>query len=238
MAHVLAVDDDPSIRELIVRCLDDGDIRVTALESGHGVAEAMAGDAVDLLVLDLRLPGEDGMQIAHRVRQTSRVPILMLTGRAGEADQVMALESGIDDYVTKPFSPRELLARVRALLRRSRPYASVGQVLQRVRAYRFAGCELNVRLRRLLKPCGATVDLSKTQFNLLAAFLASPQCILSRDELLQRSRLPGTEVFDRAIDVQVARLRRTIEPEPPGSALIRTERGAGYVFTATVVPVR
>src|SRR5262245_6084238 len=115
MAHVLAVDDDPSIRQVIACCLEDGDIRVTALESGRGVAEALAGNTIDLVILDVRLPGEDGLQIARRVREASQVPILMLTARTEEADQVFALEGVADDYVTKPFSPRELLARVRAL---------------------------------------------------------------------------------------------------------------------------
>jgi two-component system OmpR family response regulator len=238
MAHVLAIDDDPSIREVVSNYLGDSEIRVTALESGRGVAEVLSRDAIDLLILDLRLPGEDGLQIARRVRETSRVPILMLTARTDEADRVMALEIGADDYVTKPFSPRELLARVRALLRRSRVYDSVAQGLQRVRAYRFAGCELNVRLRRLLKTGGEEIELTNTQFSLLAAFLASPQCVLSRDELLQRSRLHNDEVFDRAIDVQVARLRRRIQPKDESAELIRTERGAGYVFTAPVELVR
>jgi two-component system OmpR family response regulator len=238
MAHVLAVDDDPSIREVVTNYLADSEIRVTALESGRGVADALSRHTIDLLILDLRLPGEDGMQIARRVREVSRVPILMLTAHADEADRVMALEIGADDYVTKPFSPRELLARVRALLRRSRAYDSVADEVQRVRAYRFAGCELNVRLRRLLKADGEQIDLTNTQFNLLAAFLAAPQRVLSRDELLQRSRLHNDEVFDRAIDVQVARLRRRIEPKDSAVELIRTERGAGYVFTAPVEMVR
>jgi DNA-binding response OmpR family regulator len=238
MAHVLAVDDDPSIREVVTNYLGDSEIRVTALESGRGVADALSRHTIDLLILDLRLPGEDGMQIARRVREVSQVPILMLTAHADEADRVMALEIGADDYVTKPFSPRELLARVRALLRRSRAYDSVANEVQRIRAYRFAGCELNVRLRRLLKPDGKAVELTNTQFNLLAAFLSSPQRVLSRDELLQRSRLHNDEVFDRAIDVQVARLRRRIQPKDSAPELIRTERGAGYVFTAPVEVVR
>jgi two-component system, OmpR family, response regulator len=238
MTHVLAIDDDPSIREVVTKYLGDSEIRVTALESGRGVAEALSRHSIDLLILDLRLPGEDGMQIARRVREISRVPILMLSARTDEEDRVMAFEIGADDYVTKPFSPRELLARVRALVRRSRAYASGADELPRVRAYRFAGCEFSVRLRRLLKPDGEAIALTNTQFNLLAAFLASPQCVLSRDELLQRSRLHGDEVFDRAIDVQVARLRRRIQPKDSAAELIRTERGAGYVFTARVEIVR
>jgi two-component system OmpR family response regulator len=238
MTHVLAIDDDPSIRQVVAYYLGENEMRVTVLESGRGVAELLSRETVDLLILDLRLPGEDGMQIARRVRENSGLPIIVLTARAEEVDRIMALELGVDDYVTKPFSPRELLARVRALLRRSRARDTVAHTLQRIRAYRFAGCELNVRLRRLTTPSGGTFMLSNTQFNLLAAFLASPQCVLSRDELLQRSRLHEDEVYDRAVDVQVARLRRIIEPKDDRAQLIRTERGAGYLFAAPVDIVR
>jgi len=149
-AHVLAVDDDPSVRQMIADYLGDNDLRVTALASGKDIAQTMEREIVDLLVLDVRLPGEDGMQIARHLREQSPgLPIIMLTGRKDEADRVMGLELGADDYLTKPFSPRELLARIRALLRRARAQQSVAEGLQKVRAYRFAGWELNVRLRRL-----------------------------------------------------------------------------------------
>jgi two-component system OmpR family response regulator len=164
----------------------------------------------------------------------------MLTGRKDEADRVMGLELGADDYLTKPFSPRELLARIRALLRRSRSNETVADGLQKIRAYRFAGWELNVRLRRLIAPGGGIVALTNNEFNLLAAFLASPERVLSRDQLLSQSRLHNDEVYDRSIDVQVGRLRRKLEPKGAGTRarLIRTERGAGYVFTAAVETVR
>ena len=238
-AHVLAVDDDPSVRQMIVDYLGDNDIRVTALSSGQQIAEVMARDTIDLLVLDLRLPGEDGMQIARKLREESAgLPIIMLTGRKDEADRVMGLELGADDYLTKPFSPRELLARIRALLRRTRSQQTVADGLQKVRAYRFAGWELNVRLRRLTSPQSGTVPLTNTEFNLLAAFLAAPQRVLSRDQLLGLSRLHNDEVYDRSIDTQVGRLRKKIEPPDERIQLIRTERGAGYVFTAAVEVVR
>jgi len=236
-AHVLAVDDDPSVRQMIVDYLCDNDIRVTALPSGKQIADVMARDTIDLLVLDLRLPGEDGMEIARRLRvESPGLPIIMLTGRKDEADRVMGLELGADDYLTKPFSPRELLARIRALLRRSRAQQTVADGLQKIRAYRFAGWELNVRLRRLTSPGSDLVGLTNTEFNLLAAFLAAPQRVLSRDQLLGLSRLHNDEVYDRSIDTQVGRLRKKIELG--GKMLIRTERGAGYVFTATVEVVR
>jgi two-component system OmpR family response regulator len=237
-AHVLAVDDDPSVRQMIADYLTDNDVRVTTLASGREIADVMAREMIDLVILDLRLPGEDGMQIARKLREESDLPIIMLTGRKDEADRVMGLELGADDYLTKPFSPRELLARIRALLRRSRSRETVADGLARIRAYRFSGWELNVRLRRLTAPDGEIVALTNSEFNLLAAFLAAPQRVLSRDQLLNFSRLHDDEVYDRAIDVQVGRLRKKLEPDATRPQLIRTERGAGYVFTALVETVR
>jgi len=237
-AHILAVDDDPSVRQMIVDYLGDNEMRVTAVASGREIADVMARETIDLLVLDLRLPGEDGMQIARRLRQESGLPIIMLTGLKDEADRVMGLELGADDYLTKPFSPRELLARIRALLRRTRAQETVADGLQKIRAYRFAGWELSVRLRRLITASGDIVVLTNTEFNLLAAFLAAPSRVLSRDQLLGLSRLHNDEVYDRSIDVQVGRLRKKIQPEETQPPLIKTERGAGYVFTAAVEVVR
>ena len=235
-AHILAVDDDASVRQMIVDYLGDNEMRVTAVASGREIAQVMARETIDLLILDLRMPGEDGVQIDRKLREESGIPIIMLTGRQAEADRVMGLELGADDYLTKPFLPRELLARIRALLRRARAQQTVADGLQKVRAYRFAGRELNVRLRRLTTAMGETIVLTNSEFNLLAAFLASPSRVLSRDQLLGRSRLHNDEVYDRSIDVQVGRLRKKIEA--PGAELIRTERGAGYVFTAVVEVVR
>ena len=237
-AHVLAVDDDPSVRQMIADYLTDNDVRATTLASGRDIGEVMVRETIDLVILDLRLPGEDGMQIARKLREESDLPIIMLTGRKDEADRVMGLELGADDYLTKPFSPRELLARIRALLRRSRSRETVADGLAKIRAYRFSGWELNVRLRRLTTADGEIVALTNSEFNLLAAFLAAPQRVLSREQLLNFSRLHDDEVYDRAIDVQVGRLRRKLKPEAADPQLIRTERGAGYVFTAPVEIVR
>ena len=231
--HVLAIDDDASTRELIAYYLGDNEIRATTVGSGREMAAVMAREQVDLLILDLKLHSEDGMEIARKLRQETDVPIIMLTGRSEESDRIMGLELGADDYLTKPFSPRELLARIRALLRRSHANETVAERLKRVRAYRFAGWELNVGLRRLTAQ-GKSIVLTHNEFNLLAAFLASANCVLSREQLLERSRLDNAEVYDRAIDVQVARLRKKIEPKGPRTELIRTQRGAGYVLNATV----
>jgi two-component system, OmpR family, response regulator len=237
-AHILAVDDDPSVRKMICDYLGDNDIRVTALAGGREIADVMGRESIDLVVLDWRLPGEDGMEIARRLRAESHVPIIMLTGRKDEADRVMGLELAADDYLTKPFSPRELLARIRALLRRARAQQTVADGLQKIRAYRFAGFELNVRLRRLTGPTGQDIPLTKAEFNLLAAFLSSPRHVLSRDQLLGLSRLHNDEVYDRSVDVQIGRLRKKIHPDKNSAELISTERGVGYVFTAQVEIVR
>lgn len=238
LPHVLALDDDPAIRQLVSDYLGENELRVTTVANGKEFDAAMAREMIDLVVLDVRPKGEDGMQIAHKLRESSGIPILMLTGRAEEADRVMGLELGADDYLTKPFSPRELLARIRALLRRARAQATVTDGINHVRAYRFGGWELNVGLRRLKSAEGRMVDLTNGEFSLLAAFVSAPQRILSRDQLLELSRLHNAEVYDRSIDVQILRLRRKIEPDPAQPHFIRTERGAGYFFDASVEAVR
>ncbi len=235
---VLVLDDDPAIRQLLTDYLGDNELRVHAVATGAALDAAMARDPADLLILDLRLPGEDGLAIARRLRESSAIPILMLTGRAEEADRVMGLELGADDYLTKPFSPRELLARIRALLRRAQLHASVADAMARIRAYRFGPWELSVGLRRLKRSDGLQVELTNGEFSLLAAFLSAPQRILTRDQLLELSRLHNAEVYDRSIDVQILRLRRKVEADPARPAFIKTERGSGYFFDAAVDTVR
>ncbi|WP_218510198.1 response regulator [Variovorax sp. dw_308] len=232
--HVLIVDDDPLVRQMIAEYLSEFEIRTTAVPTGHEMAQVLARDSVDLLILDLRLPGEDGLQIARQLRANSNLPIIILTGRKDEADRVMSLELGADDYLTKPFSPRELLARIRALLRRSRMQETTAGALAKIRAYRFAGWELNVRLRKLTGPNDEPVSLSNGDFNLLVAFLSAPQRVLAREQLLDLTRLHNAEVFDRSVDVQVGRLRKKIEVDAMEPTLILTERGVGYVFSAAV----
>ena len=232
--HVLAVDDDPLVCELIAEYLADYDIKVTTVASGSEMVATLSRSAVDLVVLDVRLPGEDGMQLARDLREKSKLPIIMLTGRREEADRVMALELGADDYLTKPFSPRELLARIRALLRRSRMQDDAAEHSPAVRSYRFDGWEVNLGLRRVFSPTGVVVDFRNSEFNLLLAFLSSPRRILRRETLLELSRLHDAEVYDRAIDVQVGRVRKKIEADPANPKLIVTERGVGYAFMTDV----
>jgi DNA-binding response OmpR family regulator len=186
------------------------------------------------VLLDLKLPGEDGMQLARTLRERATVPIVLLTGRNEEADRVMGLELGADDYVTKPFSPRELLARVRAVLRRYQVQATLPERDHTRRAFRFAGWELNLRTRRLLSPQGTAVDLSNGEFSLLNALCRAPQRVLTRDQLLSMSRLHEAEVYDRSIDVQVRRLRLKLEADAAHPGLIVTERGAGYRLACDV----
>jgi two-component system, OmpR family, response regulator len=237
-SHVLVVDDDPALCALVQEYLSQNDFRVTTVATGKQMMEVLAGEAIDLVVLDLRLRGEDGLHLAQRLREDSKIPIIMVSGRLDEADRVMGLELGADDYVTKPFSPRELLARIRAVMRRYQAAEPPPARDEGLRAYRFAGWELNVRLHRLTSPAGQHVPLTNGEFSLLIAFLAAPERILTRDQLLEASRLHSTEVYDRSIDVQILRLRRKMEPHPANPQLIRTERGVGYIFCAPVAQVR
>jgi DNA-binding response OmpR family regulator len=233
-SHILVVDDDPALRALLLEYLGENDLRVTAVASGAEMIKVFDNEAIDLVVLDLRLPGEDGMQLARQLRERASVPIVLLTGKAEEADRVMGLELGADDYVTKPFSPRELLARIRAVLRRYQAQVELPARDEKRRAFRFAGWELNLRTRKLSAPDGRKLELANNEFSLLVAFCSSPQRVLSRDQLLNLSRLHNAEVYDRTIDVQVLRLRRKIEEDRFHPKLIVTERGAGYLFNTTV----
>lgn len=234
--HVLAVDDDPTIRELIVDYLGENGCRITAVADGVAMQAVLAEQVVDLIVLDLKLQAEDGMMIARRMRDESAIPIIMLSGRRDEADRVMGLELGADDYLTKPFSPRELLARIRTVLRRRRAEVRQGRP-EGVRAYRFDGCELNLNTRRFSTRDGRVVALSNGEFSVLVVLLAAPDRILSRDQLLDLSRLHADEVYNRSVDAQIMRLRRKIEPDPTAPRYIRTERGVGYIFSSPVETV-
>ena len=233
LPHVLVVDDDPTIRELISDYLGKNELRVTAVADGAAMQRILADQVVDLVVLDLKLKAEDGMALARRLRDESEIPIVMLTGRSEEADRVMGLELGADDYLTKPFSPRELLARIRTVLRRRRSEVRQGKP-EGVRAYRFDGWELNLNTRRLTSRDGRTVPLSNGEFSLLVVLLGAPNRILSRDQLLDLSRLHNDEVYNRSVDVQIMRLRRKIERDAAEPRYIRTERGAGYLFGVPV----
>lgn len=238
--RILVVDDDPAIRALIREYLGEHGIEVLCASGGHEMGRLLENEAVDLVVLDVKMPGEDGFNLARTLRSRSTLPIIMLTGQGHEVDRVLGLELGADDYVTKPFSPRELLARIRAVLRRhdlaaapTSAAAPAAGAAKEPRSYRFGGWSLATGTRKLTAPGGEKVDLTNGEYSLLVTFLRSPRSILSRDQLLEGSRLHA-DIYDRSIDVQILRLRRKIEENPNDPRLIRTERGAGYFFDADV----
>jgi len=235
--HILIVDDDAAIGTLLTEYLAENGLRVSVAQTSTTMSAILAESAIDLIVLDLRLGGEDGMAIARRLRDESAIPIVMLTGVRDEADRVMGLELGADDYLTKPFSPRELLARIRTVLRRARAATPTQAREAEIRAFRFGGFELNLRTRRLSGKGGGHIELTNGEFNLLAALLASAQHIMTRDQLIEASRVYDNEVYDRAIDVQILRLRRKIEADPSQPTYIVTERGVGYSFKSPVEKV-
>ncbi|MFZ1868831.1 MAG: response regulator [Steroidobacteraceae bacterium] len=235
--HILIVDDDAAIRTLLTEYLTENGLRISVAATGAAMSAVLAESAIDLVVLDLRLGGEDGMAIARRLRGESAIPIVMLTGVRDEADRVMGLELGADDYLTKPFSPRELLARIRSVLRRAKAATPTQAREGEIRAFRFGEFELNLRTRRLSGKGGERIELTNGEFNLLAALIASAQHVMTRDQLIEASRVYDNEVYDRAIDVQILRLRRKIEADPSQPTYIVTERGVGYSFNAATEKV-
>jgi two-component system OmpR family response regulator len=234
--HILVVDDDPQMRELIRDYLLENNLRASTADGGMNMDRVLREHVIDLILLDLRLGAEDGMQLARRLRNDTDVPVIMVTGQHDEADRVMGLEIVVDDYVTKPFSNRELLARVRAVLRRCHAkQARVAPALgTKRRSYRFGGWELNALSRHLTNPQGHPVVLSYGEFNLLLAFCEAPQRVLTRNQLLGLSRLHSDQIHDRSIDVQIFRLRRKIGGGGMSQSFIRTERGTGYIFATHV----
>ena len=235
-AHVLVVEDDGEMRLLLARLLREGGFAVSAARDGREMREVLAHAAppVDLVLLDVMLPGPSGLDLLREIRAGSRLPVVMLTARGEETDRVLGLEFGADDYVTKPFGRRELVARLRAVLRRAPGGMGVPAGLVTGRLLRFAGWTLDTGRRELSSPAGAAVDLSGAEYDLLMAFLAHPQRVLGRDQLLEVGRRRLGDAFDRSVDVQVSRLRRKIEPDSGVPPLIKTVRGAGYVFVAPV----
>lgn len=226
---ILVVDDDGQILELVARFLQANGFRVHAARDGREMQSVLAENSVDLIVLDLMLPGANGLELCRELRKTSAVPVVMLTAKGEDVDRIIGLEVGADDYLPKPFNPRELLARVNAVLRRTTTSHQLTN--RRVRTLGFAGWKLDVLKRELTNPQGIVVDLSTGEYDLLVTFLEAPQRVLSRDYLLDAARNRALEPFDRAIDVQVSRLRRKFGDS---GELIKTVRGAGYLFSSDV----
>ncbi len=233
--HLLVVDDDPQIRLLVSRLLQRSGYRISLAQDGRAMAEVMAKVDIDLILLDVMLPGRNGLDLCRELRSKSNIPIIMLTARGDEGDRVAGLEIGADDYVTKPFSSRELLARVRAALRRVRalnddraPRETSDQIV-------FDGWILNLRRRELQSPEGAFIDLSTGEYDLLVAFVEHANRVLSRDQLMELAKTKSSDPFDRTIDVQVSRLRRKLAVRDDDTDMIKTVRGAGYMFTPRIM---
>lgn len=232
-AHILFVEDDPEIRGLVADFLRQSGFRVSVAQHGGEMDQTLSQGDVDLLILDIMLPNEDGLSLCRRVRAAGSLPVIMLTARGSEIDRIVGLEIGADDYLSKPFSSHELLARIRALLRRSRAFASAQPDGQRS-VLTFAGWRLDLATRRLHSADGIRVPLTSGEFDLLVAFCEHPARILTRDELVEFTRARTPTTLERSIDIQVSRLRRKIERDPKDPELIQTVRSGGYVFTAAV----
>ncbi len=231
--HILIVDDDAEIRSLLTQYLVKNGLRVTAVADGRAMWSALDAGRIDLIVLDLMLPGDDGLTLCRNLRAKSEMPVIMLTARGEETDRIVGLEMGADDYLAKPFSARELLARIKAILRRAR---SLPENLrpEDARRLRFAGWVLDTAHRHLLSASGVVRPLSGAEYRLLRIFLAHPNRVLNRDQLIDLTRGKEADPLDRSIDVQVSRLRHRLGDDPREPALIRTVRGEGYVLAADV----
>jgi len=232
MPHILVVDDHREIRDSLAQFLNKNGRRATAVESAEAARRVLSEESVDLVTLDIMMPGEDGLSLCRHIRETKGIPIILLTARGEEVDRIIGLELGADDYVVKPFSPRELLARIDAVLRRAAAPRHVESAAGE--SLRFDRWTLRVPERDLVDQKGESHELSTSEFRLLLAFLQRPRAVLSREQLLDLAFDRGADVFDRAVDTQVSRLRRKIEADPQEPRLIKTVWGAGYVFAAPV----
>jgi DNA-binding response OmpR family regulator len=232
--HVLIVDDEPDISELIRNYLGRHGFQVSVAADGTQMRAQMARQRVDLVLLDLGLPGEDGLALTRHIRAHSNVGVIIVTGSGESVDRIVSLELGADDFVSKPFDLRELLARVRSVLRRTAHAGGTQSAAAQDAGLRFAGWRLDTQSRRLFNAEGSEVDLTTGEYELLQVFAEHPNQVLSRDQLLQATRHRDAAPFDRAIDMQIARLRRKIEADADKPVLIKAVRGAGYIFTAAV----
>ena len=230
--HVLIVEDDQEVRNLIARYLREHSFSVGSVSNGREMDRYLAKNRIDLIVLDLMLPGEDGLSLCRRLRVNSSVPVIILTARGEEFDRILGLEMGADDYLPKPFNPRELLARINAVLRRQSGVLA-GSSAPSVTRLRFQGWTIDFRLRELRDPEGAQITLTSAEFDLLQAFCEKPGFILTRDNLLNMTRSRPAGAFGRSVDVLVSRLRRKLD-RIEGSSIIKTVRTGGYIFTPHV----
>jgi two-component system OmpR family response regulator len=233
--HVLLVEDDGEIRDLVSQFLCANGVHVATSADGREMDQALKDNSIDLLVLDIMLPGEDGLSICRRLRASSDLPVIMLTAKGEDVDRIVGLEIGADDYLTKPFNPRELLARIRAVLRRGTNDTVAESRSDSILT--FEGWRLNPNTRQLYNPDGARVALTGAEFDLLFVFCERPRRVLSRDQLIDLTQGRSAAPFDRSIDVLVSRLRQKMEKEPKEPTLIQTIRSAGYMFSPAVEAV-
>jgi len=231
--HLLLVDDERSIREPLATYLTKQGFRITQAGDAESARMRMAAYAIDLVVLDIMMPGEDGLSLCRHIRETSQIPVILLTAKSEETDRIVGLEMGADDYVVKPFSPRELAARIKVVLRRT---AGGGAAVRapETGSYAFAGWVLKVGERALVDREGVSVPLSTGEYNLLLALVTRPRQVLTRDQLLDLTQGREAQAFDRSIDNQVSRLRRKIERDPKNPEIIKTVWGGGYTLAAEV----
>lgn len=233
--HVLIVDDDPRIRRMLEDYLQEQGLRVSVAQDGREMWLCLDRGPVDVVLLDLVLPGEDGLSLATQLRAKGETRIIMLTGRGDVVDRVVGLEMGANDYVAKPFHLREVLARIRSVLRRAGPAQHAEAPVPSVEsALEFDGWLVNLQRRVLTTPDGKPVQLTSGEYDLLLAFLENPNRVLARDRLMDLAKGRHWEAYDRSVDAQVARLRRKIEPDPKSPSLIKSVRGAGYIFVPKV----
>jgi two-component system OmpR family response regulator len=230
---VLIVDDDREIRDLLAEYLDGQGYRAHACADGASMWRQLAETRIDLIVLDITLRGEDGLSLCRRLRADSRVPIIMLTARSEPVDRILGLEMGADDYLSKPFEPRELLARIRSVLRRVHALPA-GLEPEEAKRFRFAGWTFDLTARQLLSPRGVVVSLSGAEFRLLKAFLEHPNRVLSRDRLLNLTQGRDAELFDRSVDLQISRLRQKLDEDARAPNILKTVRSEGYVLATSV----
>ena len=233
--HILVVDDHLDIREPLAKYLETHGLRATAADSAATARRVLKDSAIDLVVLDVMMPGEDGLSLCRHLRESTRLPVIMLTAMTEETDRIVGLEIGADDYVSKPFNPRELLARIKAVLRRTNSLPPEPETLNQDRI-EFAPWVLDIKRRELIGEDGVSSPLSTAEFNLLRAFLTHPGRVLNRDQLLDLTQARSADVFDRTIDNQVSRLRKKIEIDPKNPEIIQTVWGGGYMFAAEVTP--
>lgn len=227
-AHVVVVDDDSDVRETVAEYLRRSGFSVSEADGGSALREIMASRPIDLAILDINMPGDDGLTLAREIRGAGQAGIIMLTARSEDVDRIVGLEIGADDYITKPFNPRELLARVKAVLRRASRGGEAPATLGR--EVQMGKCRLNLDSRKLYEADGSEVPITAMEFDLLQAFAEHPRRVLSRDRLLDLAHNKEMEAFDRSIDTRVTRIRRKIERDPAKPACIKTVRGAGYIY--------